>query len=181
MKKRSPSVTTRTGDSGTSADRSGTRDWKDAALFRTLGTPDELNSFVGVAKHHAGTHDELIAVQRTLQELGSPVATDPITAPELHAQLPLFGEDRIDLLEVWQRTMLGEIELGREFVLPGATPASAHVDVARAVCRRAEREMVAFLRDTPRPDLETCLRWLNRLSDVLFVLARRCERPVARA
>ena len=145
MKLRFPMVTTRTGDSGTTGDYSGKRDWKDAPIFELLGELDELNSALGVAKHHLPARDELHAVQRALIELGSLVATDPITSPERYAKLKPFGAERIDILEKWQQSLLGETELSPEFVLPGATLASAHTDLARTVCRRAERRLVGFM------------------------------------
>lgn len=173
-------VTTRTGDSGRTGGHSGKRDRKDSPLFEILGELDELNGTLGVAKHHVAAREELRVVQCSLIELCSLVATDPILAPERYEKLTPFGEDRVAFLENWKRTMLGEIELKPDPVIPGETLASGHVDLARAVCRRAERRMDGFARDTPRPDLDIGVRWLNRLSDALFVLARHAERRLPR-
>lgn len=167
-------VTTRTGDNGKTSDFSGTVDWKDAPVFELLGDLDELSSWLGVVKHLGPHRDNLETVQSRLMAAGSLVATDP--ASPLFEKLRQITEDDVGTLEVWEKRMLDSgVEIGPAFVLPGATPRSAQVDVARTVCRRAERRMVTFVRDRPRPDLVPAARYLNRLSDALFILARSLD------
>jgi cob(I)alamin adenosyltransferase len=163
-------VTTRTGDGGKTSDFSGTVGWKDSPVFELLGDVDELNSWLGVLKHLGPQKSAIEKVQTTLLHLGSRIATDP--ASPLAAQLKPVGEHEVDELERWEKNLFdGGVKIRPQFVLPGASPRSAQADVARTVCRRAERKMVAFVRDG-RPDLAPGARFLNRLSDVLFVLAR---------
>lgn len=163
-------VTTRNGDGGKTSDYSGTVDWKDSPVFELLGDLDELNSWLGVLKHLGPPRAQLEAVQTVLLNLGSRVATAP--SSPLATKLKAVGDPQIDDLERWERKLFDSgVKIQPQFVLPGASPRSAQADVARTVCRRAERKMVAFVRDG-RPDLAPGARYLNRLSDVLFVLAR---------
>lgn len=167
-------VTTRTGDGGKTSDYSGTVDWKDAAVFDLLGDLDELNSWLGVVKHHAGDRGRLETIQAKLIDLGSLVATDP--GSTLASGLRPVAETDVSWLELWEKALLdGGVEIRPAFVLPGGTEASAWTDVARTVCRRAERRLVRFIRDQPRPDLKGAAGYLNRLSDLLFILARSLE------
>lgn len=165
-------VTTRTGDSGKTTDYSGGVDWKDAPIFELLGDLDELSSWLGVVKHLGAHRSDLEAVQSCLMALGSLVATAP--SSPLAGSLRKVGDTEVTALEVWEKRMLKKVEIQPAFVLPGATPESAQADVARTVCRRAERKMVAFVRDG-RPDLVPGARYLNRLSDALFILARSLD------
>lgn len=162
-------VTTRTGDGGKTSDYSGTVDWKDAPLFELLGGLDELSSWLGVLKHIGGHRGDLEVVQSRLMALGSVAATNPESP--LTANLRRITGTEIDELEAWEHRLLRGVVIQPAFVLPGASPQSAQADVARTVCRRIERRMVAFVRDG-RPDLAPGARYLNRLSDVLFILAR---------
>jgi len=102
------------------------------------------------------------------------VATSP--ASPLHPKLKPLTEADVEALEFWEKRLFDAgVVIRPAFVLPGATPQSAAVDVARTVCRRAERRMVAFIRTQGRPDLTAGSRYLNRLSDALFILARSME------
>jgi len=166
-------VTTRTGDGGKTSDYSGGVDWKDAPVFEVLGELDELSSWLGVLKHLGRSRDDLEVVQTRLMHLSSRIATTP--GSPLAAGLPPFGSGQVDELEAWERRLLaGGVEIRPQFVLPGASPRSAQADVARTVCRRAERRLVAFVRDR-RPDLAVGARYVNRLSDVLYILARSLD------
>lgn len=162
-------VTTRTGDGGKTSTYSGTVEWKDAAVFELLGDLDELNSWLGVIKPF-GHPGSIEAVQSKLLKIGSLVATAPESP--LFAGLQQVTADDVVELEAWEKSLLGSVVIEPVFILPGATPEAAWTDVARTVCRRVERRMVPFVRDTPRADLKESARYLNRLSDVLFVLAR---------
>jgi len=167
-------VTTRTGDNGKTSDYTGSVDWKDAPVFAVLGDLDELNSWLGVIKHFGCYETTLEKIQGKLLNLGSLVATAPHSP--LATTLTLLTDADIDRLEVWEKHLFDDgVAIEPVFVLPGKTQQSALVDVARTVCRRAERGFVAFVRDQGRPDLHAASRYLNRLSDCLFVFARSLE------
>jgi len=167
-------VTTRTGDNGKTSDYSGSVDWKDAPVFAVLGDLDELNSWLGVIKHFGCYEPTLEKIQAKLLNLGSLVATDPRS--KLGETLTPLTDADIDRLEVWEKHLFDDgVMIEPVFVLPGKTPQSAQADLARTVCRRAERGFVAFVRDHGRSDLHAASRYLNRLSDCLFVFARSLE------
>lgn len=167
-------VTTRTGDNGQSADYSGTVDWKDAPVFEVLGDLDELSSWLGLIKHFGRYEASLERVQTTLLAIGSLVATHPDSP--LASALTKVTDADVDRLEVWEKRLFDDgVVIHPAFVQPGKTPRSARVDVARTVCRRAERHFVAYVRTHGRSDLHAASRYLNRLSDVLFILARSWE------
>ena len=158
-------IYTRTGDDGTTGLGDGTRVPKDDARVEAYGTVDETNSTIGVVLAHAAVPDEVrrgrIEVQHDLFDLGgelcipgSRVITDEHTA-RLENDLDRFNEDLPRL---------------KEFILPGGGPAAAACHVARTVCRRAERQ-VWTLADGDHVAFEVP-RYLNRLSDLLFVVAR---------
>lgn len=167
-------VTTRTGDHGKTSTYSGTVDWKDAPIFEVLGDLDELNSWLGVLKHLGRYQSSLEKAQTTLLRLGSLVATAPESP--LATTLSPVTEADVDRLELWEKHLFDDgVVIEPAFVLPGKSPASAQVDVARTVCRRAERHFIAFVRSGGRADLHAGSRFLNRLSDVLFILARSLD------
>lgn len=158
-------ITTRTGDDGSTGLGDGSRTGKDSQRVECLGEVDELNAQLGRLAAHAlaPPQAELLSViQHELFELG--------------AELCLPGQVRITAAMVAaleQRTTAANASLEplKEFVLPGGSPAAADAHVARTVCRRVERRLVALHHaDGGNPD---SLRYLNRLSDLLFVLARR--------
>ncbi len=164
-------VYTRTGDDGTTALGGGQRVEKDSPRIAAYGTVDELSSQIGVAiacgldPELAG---ELLRVQNELFHLGSDLCI--LEEDKERFPVPTIEERHVDALESLM-DRLGE-ELGplQNFILPGGTPGAAQLHVARTVCRRAERELVTLGR-TERIGPWT-IRYLNRLSDALFVLAR---------
>jgi len=166
-------VTTRGGDRGESSLYNGERRRKDDLLFETMGDIDELSSFLGVAK--ATCEDkklsELISsVQLTLLNLGAQIAT-PKSNP-LYSKISPVSKDDVKRLEEVEEGYLRRTEIGGEFVLPGENLLSAQLDVARAVCRRAERKVVACIREREMIQLAAGQNYLNRLSDLLFILGR---------
>ena len=169
-------VTTRGGDRGESSLYNGERRRKDDLLFETMGDVDELSSHLGVAR--AGCEDRRLAgiiegVQRTLLQVGAQVATPK--ADPLYTKIKCLDETDVVALEEVESDYLHRTEIAGEFVLTGASPLSAALDVARTVCRRAERRIVACIRDRSMIQLAASQHYLNRLSDLLFVLARNVD------
>ncbi|MFA5007485.1 MAG: ATP:cob(I)alamin adenosyltransferase [Candidatus Izemoplasmatales bacterium] len=166
-------ITTRRGDTGVSSNYSNESLPKDSLLFEVLGDLDELSSALGLAWHKAPC-ETVKTVQTVLQAIGSIVATNPETDPERYRSLRTVGEEYVRMLEEEGSKRLQAHPLQAKFYLPGseATEAGAYYDVARAVARRAERTVVRFIRDAGRNDVYPSLKYLNRLSDYLFVLAR---------
>ena len=161
-------IYTGTGDRKQSGLFSGERVSKAHPLLSAYGTLDECNSHLGAAlaaSPSAGVREEVEFLQSELFEVGADLATRPggrevrRIAPEDIAEI----ERRIDAITA-------RLPILRSFILPGGTPAGAALHVARAVCRRAEREAVAASESAPlNPH---ALVWINRLSDYLFCLAR---------
>ncbi|MDE6502860.1 MAG: cob(I)yrinic acid a,c-diamide adenosyltransferase [Muribaculaceae bacterium] len=164
-------VYTRTGDLGTTGLVGGERVRKSALRVDTYGTVDELNSWIGVVASSASfdqeTREELNWIQNKLFSLGSYLATDPL---DEMTQASGFGQNSVSRLERQIDRLDESLPAFRRFVLPGGTMAAAQANVARSVCRRAERRMVALAEESwVDPDT---LRFINRLSDFLFVLSR---------
>ena len=171
-------VYTRKGDQGETALAGGQRVPKDGPRIQAYGSVDELNSFIGVARasiaEMAGTAPDLLAlgaillrVQHELFNLGSILATLP---EDVHPkQARVTGAD-VAQLEREMDAMGAVLPRLRSFVLPGGCRLNAELHVCRTVCRRAERELVALARAESIPP-ET-VRYLNRLSDALFVWSR---------
>ncbi|AEH24361.1 cob(I)yrinic acid a,c-diamide adenosyltransferase [Pyrococcus yayanosii] len=159
-------VTTKTGDRGTTSLFGGDRVWKDSPIIEANGTIDELTSFLGEARHYLD--DEMRVIIDTVQghlysimaELGS------------KGRMKSVGDGEIKWLENVIAKYEPQVEL-RSFVLPGGTLASAKLDVCRAVARRAERRVATVLREFGIG--EKPLIYLNRLSDLLFLMARVIE------
>ncbi len=154
-------VTTRGGDDGTTGMADGIRLPKDDPRVEALGALDELNSHLGLLRAwmvEVSACQQIEEVQQDLFDLGAVVA---------RGQSPWRGEEKLARLERAVTDMNAALAPLEEFLLPGGPAAAAQCHVARAVCRRAERRMVAL------PGLpKTARAYLNRLSDFLFVLAR---------
>lgn len=169
-------IYTKTGDRGETSLYGGTRVSKASARVDSYGTIDELNAFIGVAKSQISTPEiigQLKKIQFDLFTAGSEAATpaDKLLLANGKPRLPLvISEAEITELEDWMDAMEDQLEPLQFFILPGGGSAAAALHVARTVCRRAERSLV-LLNDTEpvRPEL---IKYLNRLSDYLFVLAR---------
>jgi cob(I)alamin adenosyltransferase len=163
-------IYTRTGDAGETGLPGGGRVPKDAAVTEVCGTVDELNTVLGLARA-AGLPDDvdrlLDRIQSQLFDLGAEVArlgAETNSACRIDAAQVRGLEEAIDRFDA-------ELPPLRNFILPGGTHAAAQLHFARAVCRRAERWLVGLRRETPELSAEI-LVYLNRLSDLLFVLAR---------
>ena len=166
-------IYTRTGDDGSTGLIGGSRVPKDDAAIECYGTVDELNATIGAAVIVADVdaREWLGQVQAELFTIGSHLAT-PAGAPQAKSLPTIHGnwatrlEQQIDESE----TMLAPL---RNFILPGGTEFAARLHVARTVCRRAERLLVATARQ--RPIDPSIITYINRLSDWLFVQARRAN------
>lgn len=156
-------IYTRTGDRGETSLFGGARVPKNDSRIDAYGTIDELNSHLGVVLA-IEANDQLLAVQRDLFEIGAHLAS-PGTS-----RFTGVPQSRIDELERGIDAMEAELAPLKSFILPGGTPAAAQLHVARTVCRRAERLVVALHDDDPAT--QSSIAYLNRLSDYLFVAAR---------
>lgn len=169
-------IYTKTGDSGETALYGGTRVSKASARVDSYGNIDELNSFIGVAKAQISDENilsQLKNIQFNLFTLGSEAATptDKLMLANGKSRLSLVLDEKdIEELEIWMDEMEASLQPLQYFILPGGGSGATAFHVARTVCRRAERSLV-FLNDSEpvRPEL---IKYLNRLSDYLFVLAR---------
>ena len=169
-------IYTKTGDKGETSLYGGTRVSKAAARVESYGTLDELNAFIGLAKAEISDEkvlSQLQKIQFDLFTVGSEAATptDKMLLANGKNRLDLMiSEKEITELELWMDDFDAELEPLKFFILPSGGKAAATVHVCRTVCRRAERAMV-FLNETEevRPEL---IKYLNRLSDYLFILAR---------
>lgn len=169
-------IYTKTGDKGETALYGGTRVSKASARVDSYGNIDELNSFIGSAKCEITDEKvlhQLKKIQFDLFTVGSESATpvDKLTLANGKSRLALMISDiEIEELENWMDDFEKDLEPLQYFILPGGGKAATSLHICRTVCRRAERSMV-FLNETEevRPEL---IKYLNRLSDYLFVLAR---------
>jgi cob(I)alamin adenosyltransferase len=180
-----PRIYTKTGDDGTTGLLYGGRVPKDDAATEAYGTTDEAVAVLGVARATAedpALAEEILALQRELFVVGADLATNPEERPKLEAGVSLVTLEMTDRLERRIDELVAERSLPNAFIVPGANGTSAALDHARSVVRRAERNVVSFERDDREVNPEV-RRYLNRLSDLLFVLARRAageDEPTSR-
>lgn len=163
-------VYTKTGDKGTTGLLGGTRVSKADLRIETYGTVDELNSHLGLVRDqpvNASIAAELISIQNTLFVIGSHLASDPKKSKVV---IPEIATSQIELLEQAIDRMDAELPEMRNFVLPGGHVSVSAGHIARCVCRRAER-LVTGLAENEEVH-ENITKYLNRLSDYLFVLCR---------
>jgi len=176
-------IYTKTGDKGTTALIGGTRVSKHHIRIDSYGTVDELNCFIGLLKDQslpAAYHDLLTTVQNKLFTLGAMLATDPEKAllknGKERLNIQKIQPEDIELLEQEIDTMNESLPPMTHFILPGGHPTVSYCHIARAVCRRAERLVTAL--HTLSPVDALLLTYLNRLSDYLFVLARKLSKEL---
>ena len=161
-------ITTRTGDKGETGLGDGSRVPKDGIRIAALGDVDELNSSIGLLLTEplpADVREALVAVQHDLFDLGGEIAVPGYTS---------LTQRQIERIEAELERCNAELLPLKEFILPGGTRAAALAHLARTVCRRAERNLVALARTESVSDLARI--YLNRLSDLLFVLGRFLNR-----
>jgi cob(I)alamin adenosyltransferase len=176
-------VYTKTGDTGTTALFGGTRVQKDHARIESYGTVDELNSYIGLIRdQEINQHykDILIEIQDRLFTVGAILATPPEKEVLKNGQKRLQNlgiiESDIELLEKEIDSMEDSLPQMTHFVLPGGHTTVSYCHIARCVCRRAERLAVHLSHNEPVADI--AIKYLNRLSDYLFVLARKLSQEL---
>jgi cob(I)alamin adenosyltransferase len=174
-------IYTRTGDDGGTALFGGGRVRKHDARVGAYGDVDELNSVLGWALTRtadATTRQRLERVQHDLFAIGAELATPPAAENRVRPDVPVLPLERVATMEAWIDEADEELPALRAFILPGGTEGAAALHVARTVCRRAERSVVKLAEDQPvDTDIMT---YLNRLSDLLFTLARLENRRAGR-
>ena len=171
-------IYTRTGDDGTTALVDMSRTSKNDLRLTAYADVDETNSHLGVALSTGELDEEITAVLRHVQndlfdvgaDLGAPVVPDP-EYPPLRVE-----PDYVDRLEAWCDDFNSRIDKLRSFILPGGTRAAAELHVARTVCRRAERSAWAAIEEHGDTMNVLTAKYLNRLSDLLFILGRYANR-----
>lgn len=169
-------IYTRTGDKGTTGLGTGERVAKHALRIAAYGTVDEANATIGVARLHipadyARVDQMLLRIQNDLFDLGA-----DLCVPDRGEKLPYeplrIAAAQVTRLENEIDELNAELEPLRSFVLPGGTPAAAHLHIARTVTRRAERLISELAAEPAEPVSEPALQFVNRLSDFLFVAGR---------
>ena len=164
-------IYTKTGDDGTTALFGGKRVSKSALRIDAYGTIDELNAYVGLLRDqevNKKRSEILIEIQDRLFTVGSLLATEP---GNTKVKVPLLADGDISFLEKQIDAMEVELPPLKSFVLPGGHPSVSFCHVARTVCRRAERNVIAL--DQQEKVDSLILKYLNRLSDYFFVLGRK--------
>ncbi|TAU90626.1 cob(I)yrinic acid a,c-diamide adenosyltransferase [Rhizobium leguminosarum] len=171
-------IYTKTGDDGTTGLVSGPRRLKDDLRVEAYGTIDEANSAIGMARLHTAGLSELdamlMSIQNDLFDLGADLATPDTGEPPAYEPLRI-AETQVDRVEHDIDLLNAGLEPLKSFILPGGSPAAAHLHLARTIARRAERLMVALARTDGEIVGEPAMKYVNRLSDFLFVAARHAN------
>ena len=169
-------IYTRTGDDGTTALGTGERVRKDGLRVSAYGTVDETNAVIGVARVALGDSEGAVAemlarIQNDLFDLGA-----DLCVPDRGETLPYeplrISSGQVDRLEADIDRLNGDLQPLKSFILPGGTPVAAALHQARTVCRRAERLIVELAAEPDEPVSPDAIKYINRLSDFLFVAAR---------
>ncbi|WP_343990058.1 cob(I)yrinic acid a,c-diamide adenosyltransferase [Nocardioides dubius] len=171
-------IYTRTGDAGTTRLGDMSETSKNDLRLEAYATVDEANAFIGVALATGELEDEVVAVltriQNDLFDVGADFCTPVVENPEYP---PLrIEQEYIDRLEGWCDSYNEQLPNLRSFILNGGTPGAAHLHVARTVVRRAERDGWAAYAEHAETMNLLAIKYLNRLSDLLFILARHANR-----
>jgi cob(I)alamin adenosyltransferase len=166
-------IYTRTGDTGTTGLASGERRKKHDLRVEAYGTVDETNACVGLARLHTeGEVDAMLSrIQNELFDLGADLATPETEKPLPYEPLRIL-DAQVERLEREIDRLNEALSPLRSFVLPGGSPAAAALHLARTVCRRAERLVVALAEKPQEKVSPAAIKYLNRLSDFLFVASR---------
>ena len=164
MANRLSAIITKTGDNGTTGLADGSRHSKHDIRLHCLGEVDELNAVIGLCAsfiQHQDTLESLLHIQHDLFDLGAELC---------QPGKQLMQGEHVEYLNRQAEVLNQQLPALKEFILPGGTTANSYLHLARTVCRRAERNLVALNeRESVNPD---SLKYLNRLSDLLFIMAR---------
>ena len=168
-------IYTRTGDDGSTALGSGERRPKYDLRIAAYGTVDETNAAVGIARLYLSSEPDvdeiLMRAQNDLFDLGADLAAPENPDKPSRERLRVV-DSQVERVEAEIDKLNGELAPLKSFVLPGGAPAAAHLHLARTICRRAERLVVELAADKNERVGAPAIRYLNRLSDLLFVAAR---------
>ncbi|AJC81301.1 ATP:cob(I)alamin Co-beta-adenosyltransferase protein [Rhizobium etli bv. phaseoli str. IE4803] len=171
-------IYTKTGDDGTTGLASGPRRWKDDLRVEAYGTIDEANSAIGLARLYTTDMAELdtmlMSIQNDLFDLGADLATPDTGEPPAYEPLRIV-ETQVERIERDIDRLNARLGPLTSFILPGGSPAAAHLHLARTVARRAERLMVTLARMEGEIVGGAAMKYINRLSDFLFVAARHAN------
>ena len=165
-------IYTKTGDAGKTSLIGGTKVLKSDTRIEAYGTIDELNSYIGLVSDYCdddSIKNILKEIQDRLFTIGSELACDPNKLTKL--SIPDLSESDVELLEKEIDQMDGELPRMKNFILPGGLPVVSFIHIARCVCRRGERRCVDLLQNSGSVD-PLIIKYINRLSDYLFMLAR---------
>lgn len=163
-------IYTKTGDKGMTSLLGGTRVAKHHLRIECYGTVDELNSYIGMIRANISIEymlDSIALIQNSLFVVGATLAADP----SKKVQIPLLKEKDLEALELGIDQMELNLPTLKNFILPGGHTVISYCHIARCVCRRAERLVVSLNETQPVPPI--ILKYLNRLSDYLFVMGRK--------
>lgn len=166
-------IYTRGGDKGKTSLGSGARLLKSANRIQAIGSVDEVNAFIGVSRQHGICDDILSICQNDLFDLGADLCMPDLTASALR-----MSAEQVSFLERTIDSLNAAIPPIHSFVLPGGSAASAAFHVVRVVARRAERDIVTLMQEEEIN--AEALKYVNRLSDLFFVLARHANNNGAR-
>lgn len=164
-------IYTRTGDKGTTSLLDGTRVRKNSIRVESYGTIDELNSLLGFGKHFV-TEQDIVTKLHTIQRELFAVASE-LADPQGKTYASRLGDAEIQRFEAWIDEYIKKMDPAPKFIVPGSSQASGILHVARTVCRRAERVMLTL--DETEPVNPVIVKYINRLSDVLYTFARYLE------
>ncbi len=169
-------IYTRTGDAGTTGLGTGERVSKYDMRIAAYGTVDETNATVGLVRLHLGDDQHVVddilgRIQNDLFDLGADLCV-PDRGEELPYEPLRISDEQVERLEKEIDLLNAELEPLKSFVLPGGSPPSAYLHLARTVSRRAERMMTELAADESEPVSASALKYINRLSDLLFVAGR---------
>ena len=172
MGNRLSKIYTRTGDDGSTGLGDGSRIAKDSLRVEAMGAVDELNSALGVLLCNPleeTLQSALVDIQHTLFDMGGELCIPGAS---------MIGADRVTVLEQQLDALNADLPPLKEFILPGGCSAAAACHLARAICRRSERRVHSLSRaEAVNPDV---IKYLNRLSDLLFVMARHLNKAAGR-
>jgi cob(I)alamin adenosyltransferase len=173
-------IYTRKGDDGTTGLWYGGRVPKFAGRPEAYGSIDEAGAALGhcraAAERGGELHEDVLRLQRELFVAGAELATAPEAAGRLEPGVSKVTAEMVERLEADIDRYMGRVDLPPKFVIPGGTELSARLDIARTAVRRAERRVSALKHEGDLAD-DTVLRYLNRLSDALFAMARFADEP----